>query len=505
MTQKSYLFYDIETTGRNKCFDQVLQFAAIRTTLDLKELERIEIQIKLNIDVIPDPEAMLVHGISIDTMQQGESELAAMKKIHALLNEPGTLSGGYNTLGFDDEFLRFSFYRNLLPPYNHQFAQNCGRFDLFPITQLYYLYKPELLHWPVIEGKPSLKLEHLIHANHLTTGNAHNALVDVEATLALARIFFQEKAHWDYAHGYFDKQTDLKRIEQLKPAFSHNNNKHPLGLLIGNASSQDFYHFPALFLGQHRHYKNQMLWLRIDHPDLHDTTAENIPEKTWVVRKKTGENKLLLPFAPKYTHYLTTERQRLMQANLAWLQDNPRMFAEIKEYHLEYTYPKIPNLDADAALYDCGFPTPRELQLHAQFHQAVPEKKYAVAHQFTQPVGQEIALRLLGRHYSSYLPQEAAQKFQTYVQQLYLGQGLLDYRGQSRLSAEQALARITELCTTRPLNEAQQGNLKQYAGFLQHTFMTSPYSILPKRSILPPLEEDLLDKSKKSPEEKSLV
>ena len=41
--QRTYLFYDIETSGLNKCFDQVLQFAAIRTDLELHELEHYEI------------------------------------------------------------------------------------------------------------------------------------------------------------------------------------------------------------------------------------------------------------------------------------------------------------------------------------------------------------------------------------------------------------------------------------------------------------------------------
>jgi len=41
--KKTYLFYDTETTGLNKSFDQVLQFAAIRTDLDLNEIERHEL------------------------------------------------------------------------------------------------------------------------------------------------------------------------------------------------------------------------------------------------------------------------------------------------------------------------------------------------------------------------------------------------------------------------------------------------------------------------------
>src|SRR6185312_11976262 len=105
--QKTYLFYDLETSGLNKCFDQVLQFAAIRTTLDLKEIERYQLSIKLNPDVIPSPSALITHRIPIKDLLKGSCEFEAIAQIHSWMNTPGTISLGYNTLNFDDEFLRF--------------------------------------------------------------------------------------------------------------------------------------------------------------------------------------------------------------------------------------------------------------------------------------------------------------------------------------------------------------------------------------------------------------
>src|SRR3990167_351623 len=120
--KSSYLFYDIETTGLNKCFDQVLQFAAIRTDLSFNEIARAFISIRLNPDVTPSPAAIMTHRISMQDMQSGKPEVEGICEIHRLMNTPGTISLGYNNLNFDDEFLRFSFYRNLLPPYTHQYA-----------------------------------------------------------------------------------------------------------------------------------------------------------------------------------------------------------------------------------------------------------------------------------------------------------------------------------------------------------------------------------------------
>ncbi len=106
-TSPTYLFYDLETTGLNPAFDQMLQFAAIRTDTTFKELERHEIRVRLRPDVIPSPGALLVTGVSILRAMEGASEYEAIRQIHALVNQQGTINLGYNSLNFDDQFLRF--------------------------------------------------------------------------------------------------------------------------------------------------------------------------------------------------------------------------------------------------------------------------------------------------------------------------------------------------------------------------------------------------------------
>jgi len=472
--QKTYLFYDLETTGRSKCFDQVLQFAAIRTDLELNELERHSIHIKLNPDVIPDPEAILIHRIPIAAMLQGEAEINAISQIHALLNTPGTLSGGYNTLGFDDEFLRFLFHRNLLPPYTHQWANGCGRFDLYPLTQLYHLYHPECMQWPTNpEGKISLKLELLSKANQLAEGPAHQAMTDVEATLALARIFLKNKEMWIYSMDFFNKEVEQKRREKITATLETTYGKYQLALLVGKAGSSDFFQYPVLALGSHQHYKNQTLWLRLDKPELATTTSDLLAETTWVARQKAGET-FLLPFSGRFKQHITAERSIITEKNLTWLGQNGPLLQEIQQYYQHYKYPEILNLDVDADLYVKGFLTREEEQLCIQFHTAPEQKKAAVAERFQNPRLQEIAARIMGRYYPQYLTSGLAKKFAAYMQRVTSPQeetALIDWRGEKRLTAELALQNMATLREIPHLGETALQLLDDLEQYIVQQFM----------------------------------
>lgn len=453
--QRTYLFYDIETSGLNKCFDQVLQFAAIRTDLKLNELERHEILVKLNADTVPSPQAALVHQLSLAQLQTGICEYAAIREIHRLFNTPGTISIGYNTLGFDDEFLRFSFYRNLLPPYTHQYANNCGRVDLYPITVMYYLFKPEVLSWPIVGEKISLKLEHLNAQNKLVDGRAHDAVHDVVTTLALARLLQQEQKMWEYLHNCFVKKIDAERCEQLSVAFA----EYRQALLIdGSYGAENFYSYPAICLGIHSYYKNQSLWLQLDSTRLTETTVATIPETTFICRKRFGEQPLLLPFVERFTRYLSSKRCELVAANINWLQRNHGLFQEIIRYYKEYQYPVVPNLDVDAALYQNGFLNDQEQLMCKKFHEVDLPSKVEMLEQFSNPNLRTQALRVLGRNYPEALSDKYRKEFES-----YLHKDMVDYRNQARITPQEVLAEIQQLQESGGLDLTQQKLLTELA------------------------------------------
>lgn len=449
---KTYLFYDIETSGLNKCFDQVLQFAAIRTDLELNELERHNFFVKLKPDTVPSPQAILTHKIALTTLeQQGICEYEAAKLIHKLLNTPFTTSIGYNSLGFDDEFLRFTFYRNLLPPYTHQYANGCNRMDLYPITTIYYLFHQEVLNWPKIDNAPTLKLEHLSLANQLTdkNANAHDAMTDVIATLELARHLYKNQKVWQYLRLFFDKKEDAKRYDKLNIGLKIDGYLYPDAILVdGCIGAKNNYQTIVLALGWHKYYNNQFLWLDLAKSNLSSTTINDIANTPIIYRKKLGEPPLLLPTIPRLLHQLSDERRAIIKHNLNWLQQNPQIFQAIIKYHQEYTYPEVKNLDIDAALYQDGFLSDFEQQLCLKFHSSNLQDKINLLQQFTNTKLRTQALRLLGRNYLSSLPSELATEFKTWLTQLHTENTeniTYDYRNEPRLTTQQALNEIKQL------------------------------------------------------------
>jgi exodeoxyribonuclease-1 len=470
----SYLFYDIETTGLNKAFDQVLQFAAIRTDMELQEIDRHLIWVKLRPDVIPSPLASITHRIAITQSQQGLGEFEAIKQIHQLMNQPGTISLGYNTLSFDDELLRFCFHRNLLPPYTHQYHQGCRRMDMLPITNMYYLYKRDSLNWPEIEGKRSLRLEHLSKINQLATGMAHNALVDVEATVELARRFYRDTKMWRYVTGCFDKEIDRQRIETIPINFHSIACSNRIGLLVSNEFGADNqYQVPVLLLGNSIPYKNQTLWLRLDLPQLSETTPDSIPETTWVIRKKYGELGIVLPPHERYWRYLSPERQALVAENQDWLQSHTQLFHKIICYHREFSYPWIPDLDIEAALYQNGFLSEQEQMLCRQFQSASLPEQIELVTQFDNIALRQLASRLLCRNYPDDLPTMLTQDFKDYWRRVNPpneADALRDYKNQPRLTPLQALSEITQLRSQTHLDNQQLDLLTELEDYINTQF-----------------------------------
>lgn len=434
--QKTYLFYDLETTSLSPYFGQILQFAAIRTDLELNELERHNIRIKLNKDTLPSPGAVLTHRIPISDMQCGESEYDALRKIHSLVNYPGTISGGYNTLEFDDKFLRFSFYRNLLDPYTHQWQNDCGRFDIYPMVLYFYLSsKNDVLKWSFENGAPSLKLENINALNKLAPGSAHNAMVDVEVTLALARRLYAHHSHWNYAMNSFKKRTDPITNQGYEKHLNKHYEPHQTAIMVlSKLGNNALFHAPVLCLGYHEIYKNQTLWLRLDNVDFAslDITPSSVPSLITmggILNKKIADRGLILPLMDQTTGNLSPNRKAFYLQNLEWVSKNMHHVDAIKTYYTTTRYPEIDNIDVDAALYTGGFMSDQDKALCHQFHRADHKNKAALIEQFNDRRLKQIAIRILGRHFPEHLPDPYQSHFTDYLASIFSEENVVMPRG----------------------------------------------------------------------------
>ncbi|WP_343652344.1 exodeoxyribonuclease I [Herbaspirillum sp.] len=216
MSNHTFLWHDYETFGAVPRRDRPAQFAAVRTDAELNEIgEPIMIYCKPAPDYLPDPVSCLITGITPQhCLEHGIPEHAFAAQIEQALGEPGTIGVGYNTIRFDDEVTRFMFWRNLIDPYAREWANGCGRWDLLDVVRLTYALRPDGIQWPTKEdGSVSFKLEHLSKANGLLHETAHDALSDVRATIALARLIRQHNPRlFDFALALHKKEKAAAEI-----------------------------------------------------------------------------------------------------------------------------------------------------------------------------------------------------------------------------------------------------------------------------------------------------
>jgi len=192
----TFLWHDYETFGAQPRLDRPAQFAAIRTDADLNEVgEPVMLYCRPTPDYLPDPESCLITGITPQhCLQHGVAEHEFAARIETELAQPGTVGVGYNTLRFDDEFTRHLLWRSLRDPYAREWQHGCGRWDLLDVVRLTYALRPEGICWPKKpDGRPSFKLEDLTRVNGIAHEAAHDALSDVRATIAVARLIRQHQ------------------------------------------------------------------------------------------------------------------------------------------------------------------------------------------------------------------------------------------------------------------------------------------------------------------------
>lgn len=211
----SFFIYDYESFGVNPAIDRPAQFAGIRTDADFNIIgEPIMFYCKQTNDYLPAPEAVMVTGITPqECNEKGFSEPEFAARILTEFSQPDTCVMGYNNIRYDDEMTRYTFYRNFIDPYEYSWKNGNSRWDLLDLVRACYALRPEGINWAYDDdGMPSFRLEKLTKANGIEHENAHDAMADVYATIAMAKLIKEKQPK---LFQYFFENRGKKEIEKL--------------------------------------------------------------------------------------------------------------------------------------------------------------------------------------------------------------------------------------------------------------------------------------------------
>lgn len=422
----SIFWHDYETTGINPRCDRPLQVAGVRTDLDLNEIEApVNLFCQPSDDILPHPAACLITGISPGQLaRDGLAEADFMTRVHAELSRPGTCGAGYNTLRFDDEVTRYSLYRNFFDPYAREWQGGNTRWDLIDTVRTAYALRPQGIQWPQVDGQVSLRLELLSAANGLEHGQAHEALSDVRATIALARLIRARQPRlYEWLFELRSKQKVLEQIRLLQP----------LVHISGRFSAARSYLGVVLPLAWHPENRNALIVCDL-HQDIEPLLTENsevLRERLYMRREDMLDGQLPVPL--KLLHInrcpvvaplavlrkedqqrlgldmsdLLRRGERLMTAREQWEHKLTSIYAEGDFAESE---------DPEQQLYG-GFIGDRDRRLCEQVRAADPQELGSRRWMFDDPRLPELLFRYRARNFPASLDEEEQQQWRTFCQQ----------------------------------------------------------------------------------------
>jgi exodeoxyribonuclease-1 len=420
---KSIFWHDYETTGIDPRRDRPLQVAGIRTDEALNPIgEPVNLYCRPSDDILPHPAACLITGITPQRLaEQGLDEAPFMARVHAELSQPGTCGAGYNSLRFDDEVTRFSLYRNFHDPYAREWQGGNSRWDLIDVVRTAYALRPEGIQWPQLDGQVSLRLESLSAANGLEHGQAHDALSDVRATIALARLLRQAQPKlYDYLYELRSKARVSQSIQLLKPMVH----------ISGRFSAARHYLGTVLPLAWHPSNRNALIVcdLQGSWETLLEEDAESLRQRLYTRRDQLAEGQRPVPLKLIHVNRCPvvlplailrdSDRERLGVDVQQCLDAASRLRDSLPlwQHKLELVY-----ADADFAEVDdpeqqlyAGFMGDRDRRLCEQVRQAVPRELGERRWSFDDTRLSELLFRYRARNFPDSLDAQERQQWQQF-------------------------------------------------------------------------------------------
>ncbi|WP_018694265.1 exodeoxyribonuclease I [Algicola sagamiensis] len=419
-------WHDYETWGATPQKDRPSQFAGVRTDLDLNIIgEPVTLYCQPADDYLPHPQACLITGITPQhATKHGVVEAEFFQKIHQELSQPNSCVAGYNSIRFDDEVTRYGFYRNFYDPYAREWQNGNTRWDIIDMVRACYALRPEGIEWPTHEdGRPSFKLEDLTKANGIAHESAHDAMSDVYATIAMAKLIKEKQPKlYDFLFQLRQKGkvSELIDVYQMTPLV-HVSSKLP---------SQNGCTTWVAPLSYHPDNKNAVICFNLNYNPqlLLDLSVEEIIERLYTPMDELPDpeeriglklvhiNKcpVLAPaktLLPENAQRLGIDRERCLK-HLQVLQAHSQIREIVAQvYQQQKDYPATENVDYQ--LYD-GFFSPADKEQMERIRNCPPEALGQLTLDFTDPRLEKLFLRYKARNYPGTLTIEESNVWQAY-------------------------------------------------------------------------------------------
>lgn len=461
--EKNTLYWhDYETWGEIPAQDRPSQFAGVRTDEQLNIIgDPLMIYCRPPPDLLPKPDACLITGLTPQmAAEKGLAECEFVAAIAAELGRPRTCGVGYNSIRFDDEVTRYALYRNFYDPYEREWRNGNSRWDIIDMVRMTRALRPDGIEWPNYDdGRPCFRLEKLTAANNLSHEAAHDALSDVYATIALARLIkTQHPKLYDYAYRLRDKRfvADMIDIDGHKPLlhisskFSgengnaalilplamHPTNKNSVITFNLASSPADLLHLPVAELRQRLFTRTEDLAEgaeRLALKEIHlNKTPMLVPPK---MLDGATALRLAIDSSTAYQHWkilanLTIEEQQALQVKLAALYSEQE-FAE--------------RTDPEQMLYSGGFFDDHDKRLMQKIRLLSPEHLGQTDFPFKDSRLPELLFRYRARNFPHTLNTNEQQRWRRFCHERLTdpqaGAGMVWDRFQQRM----AELRVTDL------------------------------------------------------------
>ena len=477
--QPTILWHDYETWGVAPKFDKPSQFAAIRTDLDLNIIGEPEVfYCQPPTDYLPQPEACLVTGITPQkAMQEGLPEAEFAKRIHALFSVPNTCVAGYNNIRFDDEVTRYMLYRNFFDPYAREWQNGNSRWDIIDMVRACYALRPEGIEWPTMvrddtgEEQVSFRLELLTKANDIAHEAAHDAMSDVYATIAMAKLVKDKQPKlYDYIFNLRGK----RKVSELIDAY----NMTPIVHTSSKVSSEHGCTSWFAPVSYHPTNKNAVITVDLaqDPTPLFELSSDEIKARLYTRHSDLAPDELPIPIKlihinkcpvvspaktllPENAARLNIPREVCL-ANLSKLKAHDNIREKLSDVFIN-EYEDDENVDPEHALYGGSFFNESDKAQMEILQGLSPEQLASHEFNFQDKRLAPLLFRYRARNYPYTLSSAEQQKWQNYCQ------NKLQYGEKGILSVDEFMLKIENLAHAHEQDKAKMAVLKSLYEYVQ--------------------------------------